>query len=265
MLYIGGYMNNDVNVETDFLEFFGKPYEEVIEPIQKYVRMGCNEDYIKREAFAKYQPKNREELAKLYDSDEMVSMYARNIGDNWFTALSQISEEEKRVSYIYKMAYDLFSDKREVSIIDYGCGSAIYAFKLLFQGFSNITIADIPHRHFKFLKFLCEKYQIKMKFLPLEGDSALTEKYDYIINSEVLEHVWEPEEVLVHMIEHMKDDGWMYLSTFFDDMRGQDPTHLVQNTKRYNNPDVWLSKVRDHGLVPRIFDMNGVPKGFQKI
>ncbi len=643
---------DDVNVQTDFLEFFGKPYEEVIEPIEKYVRMGCNEDYIKREAFAKYQPKNREELARLYDSDEMLSMYARNIGNNWFAALSQISEEEKRVSYIYKMAYDLFSDKRDVSILDYGCGSAIYPFKLLFQGFNNITIADIPHRHFKFLMFLCEKYKVKMKFLPLEGDASLIEKYDYtvcfpagtrvygnkniedikigdcvynsfgnnqivknifqrnyngkfvnlkilglqnieiteehpilicnfkrihrkskpysekniyeykktseswkkakdlkigdyvkvprvrreedtfieirkgkagfnsfgdkrkknkikvsadlafvlglwvaegttskefkkqktnsipyIVNfhlgsheynlaeqtkkivkeqlgvnasislekkyhrcilqiynkdfaiflkenfgygaknkyigsciknakkdiiigfikglligdgdinrntlrittvsktlafdlaellyklgitpsthfrqwesykfknqprvekkiksysisfpkifwdmaitntikkkknrlylkskifneyvylpvqkikfikrnknvynietedntycvpfivhncSEVLEHVWEPEEVLVHMIEHMKDDGWMYLSTFFDDMRGQDPTHLVQNTKRYNSPEVWLSKVRDHGLVPRIFDMNGVPKGFQK-
>jgi len=257
-------MYPDVNAEQDFQEFFHKSRTEVIEPIEKYVRMGCNEDYIKREAFAKYQPKNREELAKLYDSDEMLSMYARNVGDNWFTALSQISENEKRVSYVYKIAFDLFSDRKDVSILDYGCGSAIYPFKLYFQGFNNITIADIPHRHFKFLQFLCKKYQVGMKFLPLENDTSLVEKYDYIINSEVLEHVWEPEEVLKHMIEHMKDDGIMYLSTFFDDMRGQDPTHLVQNTKRYNDPDIWLNKVRQHGLIPTIFDMNGVPKGFQK-
>ena len=90
------------------------------------------------------------------------------------------------------------------------------------------------------------------------------DKYDYIISSEVLEHVWEPEEVLVHMIDHLKDDGVMYLSTFFDDMRGQDPTHLVQNTKRYNSPDTWLAIVKNKGLVPTIFDMNGVPKGFKK-
>ncbi len=257
-------MYPDINAEKDFQEFFNKLRTEVVEPIEKYVRMGCNEDYIKREAFYKYPHSNRDELAKLYDSDEMLSMYVRSIGDNWFTALSNISDEEKRISYVYKIAFDLFSEKKDISILDYGCGAAIYPFKLLFQGFNNITIADIPHRHFKFLQFLCNKYQVKMKFLPLVSDTSLVDKYDYIISSEVLEHVWEPEEVLVHMIDHLKDDGVMYLSTFFDDMRGQDPTHLVQNTKRYNSPDTWLAIVKNKGLVPTIFDMNGVPKGFRK-
>jgi len=257
-------MYPDINAEKDFLQFFHKPYKEVIEPMMKYVRLGCNEDYIKREAFAKYRPTTREELAKLYASDEMLSMYARHIGDNWFSALSNISEEEKRVSYIYKMAFDLFSNRRDISILDYGCGSSLYSLKLYFQGFNNITIADISHRFFRFLQFLCKKYQIKMKFLPLRDDKSLIEKYDYIISSEVLEHVFEPEEVLVHIIEHMKDDGWLFLSTFFDDMRGQDPTHLVQNTKRYNSPDIWYKIVRQKGLIAKIFDTNNVAKGFQK-
>lgn len=258
-------LNRDVNIRQDCLEFFNKSYEEIIQPVQQFLALKQGENPLRRYIFSKYNPKTREDLFKMYQADEYLARDMMNISDNYFSSLQNLSEQEKNISYIYKIAYDKFFSNKDISILDYGAGTAVYALKLYFQGFRNITIADIPHKYLKFLKFLCEKCKIDIKFIYLENDKSLIDKYDYIINSEVLEHVFEPEEVLDHLIDHLKDDGIMYLSTFFDDMHGEDPTHLVQNTIRYNSPDKWLNIVKSHGMEPVVYDMNKVPKGFAKI
>lgn len=255
----------DVHLKKDCLEFFNILYEDIIKPAQPFLSLKQGENPLRRYIFSKYNPKTKEDLFEMYKSDEYLARDMLQVGDNYFASLHELTEHEKNISYIYKIAFDVFSAKKDIAILDYGAGTAIYALKLYFNGFSNITIADIPHKYLKFLEFLCKKYDINIKFIYLENDESLIKEYDYLICSEVLEHVFEPEEVLVHLRDHLKDDGVMYLSTFFDDMHGEDPTHLVQNTIRYNNPEKWLSIVKRHGLEPVIFDTNNVPKGFRKI
>lgn len=258
-------LKKEIDMKQDCFNFFHKTYEEIIAPAKPLLDLKQGENPLRRFIFSKYNPKTKEELFEMYKSDEYLARDMMNMTDNFFLSLKGLSEHEKNISYIYKIVFDRFSDNRNISILDYGAGTAMYALKLYFQGFTNITIADIPHKYFKFLEHLCKKYNINIKFIYLENDASLVDKYEYLICSEVLEHVWEPEEVLDHLKDHLDDDGIMYLSTFFDDMHGEDPTHLVQNTIRYNNPEKWLSIVKKHGLEPIIFDTNNVPKGFRKI
>lgn len=254
----------DVCVEKDCLEFFGKSMGELLAPMHKLQSMGIDADGIKREVFNRMNPKTQQELYKMYESDEQVGMIIGGICDNFFSSCKNLSDNDKIQSYIYKIALDVFYDRRDnISILDYGAGNASYSLHLYFQGFKNITICDIAHKYFNFLRFLCKKYDVGLNFLELINDNCLIDKYDYIICSEVLEHVLEPEQVLFHLKGHLKDDGIMYLSTFFDDMNGKDPTHLVKNTQRYNNFGSWLNVISRVGLKPVIYDNNGIPKGFQ--
>ncbi len=252
-------MQPDVNVVIDYPEFFGKTRDEIMNLYAE----GKDENYFKKWSFDKYNPSTREELHELYKSEEMLPVYARYPGNNWFSDLAVLTEHEKNINYIYKIVYDLFPDKK-VKILDYGAGPGIYSFKLLFQGFSDVTLADIPHKYFQFLKFLCKKYNIALKFHALENDHFLTDKYEYIICSEMLEHTWEPVEVLQHLVDHLVPQGWMFISTFFDNIQGKDPTHLQKNMDRYNEPDVWLEVIKSCGMDAKIHDQNGVPKGFQR-
>ena len=88
---------------------------------------------------------------------------------------------------------------------------------------------------------------------------------DLIFSSDVLEHTLEPERVIKHLIEHMNNGGWMWLSVFMDDMQGEDPSHLRNNTERYNNPNTWHSIVESLGLKPMLYSYtSGVLKGWYK-
>jgi len=102
--------------------------------------------------------------------------------------------------------------------------------------------------------------------LLLFTDEPIKGVYDYVICSEVLEHVWEPEAVLKHIVEHIVPGGYLYLSTFFNDMNGHDPFHLVRNTERYEkmNTEEYISWVEKVGMKLEERDKNGVPKIFKK-
>lgn len=252
-------MGIDVNKEKDFMEFFGETAAKVLSPVMKVADV--NE--LKRELFVAGDIP----LKKLYDiilNSDYFTIMAQGIGDNWFGNLRNIKSTS---NLIYKTGIEQFNDKpnNEINIIDYGCGLGSCGLWFALNGY-NVTLADIPHKHFQFLKFLCDKYKVKVNFfdIPCSNDIYLPGKYDYIICNEVLEHVDEPELVLKSLIRSMGDDGIMYLSTFFDDCNGIDTSHLKKNTLRYNYPLVWLDIVSQLGLTVFIPDNKGISKIFKK-
>lgn len=253
-------MNPDVTL-ADFVEFFGKTKEEILSEIK------IDDNEIRRQVYNQVNPKCESDARKMYIIPSYATMYLRAVVDNYFSIIE--NESRKNVSLpgygaemIYRTALDHLN--KEVSILDYGCGSAIYSLNLYFMGFKNITVADIPHSYFKFLEFLCKKYGIGIKFIPIEKEYAdLKDDYGYIICSEVLEHVWTPGMVILHLSKHLKPGGYMYLSTFFNDMNGHDPLHLKHNNI-YQDVERWFRIVESTGLNRAFNDKNGVLKIFQK-
>lgn len=254
-------MNPDVTL-SDFVEFFGKTKEEILSGIK------VDDNEIRRQVYRQVSPVCESDARKMYTIPDYATMYLRAIVDNYFTIISNESNKNHSLpgygaEMLYRTALDHLN--KDVSILDYGCGSAIYSLNLYFMGFKNITVTDIPHSYFKFLEFLCKKYGIGIKFIPLEKELPdLNEDYGFIICSEVLEHVWNPDIAILHLSKHLKPGGYMYLSTFFNDMNGHDPLHLKHNNI-YQDVERWFSIVESTGLKRAFNDKNGVLKIFQKI
>lgn len=257
-------MHPDVNIEEDFLAFFGKRRDDVL------VKIDVDIHKTKQFIYKKIKPHDDETARQMYKVDEYDTMLLDGLPDNYFTNIEKdagrnFDLEGYGQEMIYRMALDLFPDK-SCRILDYGCGSAIFSLNLYFMGFYNITLADIPHRYFRFLHFLCTKYGVNISFIPVEAEVAdlKDEEFDYIICSEMLEHVWEPVNVIKYLVNHLKSGGWMYLSTFFNDIGGADPSHLSKNNI-YQNDGMWFSIVEQTGLKRKVKDKNNVWKGFQKV
>ena len=257
-------MHPDVDTEKDFVEFFGKSKAELL---KGFVTYESNE--VKRQIYNKIKPYNDETARKMYLTEEYDAMLLGGITDGWFSSIensarSKFDVEAYGEETIYRMALDLFNS-RDIEILDYGCGSAIYSLNLYFMGFHNITLVDIPHRYFRFLKFLCSKYGIALKFVPIEAEVASLGniEFDYIICSNVLEHCWNPIRVLSFLVDHLKKGGWIYISDFYNSCNGEDPTHLYHN-EIYQDEDLKHRIYRSLGIELVIYDKNGVGKGWRK-
>lgn len=148
-------------------------------------------------------------------------------------------------------------------ILDYGCGVGMIDIGLKNMNFEDITLADIPHKYNKFLKTISNKHMLGFKFIPVEtwNEYPLDKKYDFIICNNVLEHVWEPEVTLLHLVEHLEQLGYLYLSTDFNNT--QDPSHLEKNAA-YQDDKMWSEIVESTGLNKAYQDKSGAWKIWQK-
>lgn len=152
---------------------------------------------------------------------------------------------------------------KELSLLDYGCGAAEFSLALALNGYNNITLAELPNLSFKWLQYIAKKEKLNLKFIEITDDNELTEMYDYINFSEVLEHVWNPLKIMKYLIDHLKIGNYMYLSHFFNDLGGKEPFHLTHNNI-YSDGPYFNELLNNLGLFLFKNDINGCPKIYQK-
>ncbi len=87
--------------------------------------------------------------------------------------------------------------------------------------------------------------------------------FDFILSHEILEHHNNPVKAVWEMVCHLRMGGLLYLSTFFNNINGQDPTHLEYN-QIYQDSYLWESTLRILGLGPAENNENGVLKIYRK-
>jgi len=246
-----------INIEQDFKDFFGVEREEFL---SKFDLNDVNK--IKRFAFNQIKPHDKESAKLVYHSPWLNAFNLSKIGVDFFEK-SQVNPQLHK-NPVIQIPLREFKDKN-ISILDFGCGLANYSIALYSLGYKDISLADIPTMTFKFLRFLCTRYKISVKFLEIKNENWLKDnKFHYIINSEVMEHLWNPVEEMRELLAHLYPGGWMYLSTFFNDLGGEDPTHLSHNNK-FQDSELWYKELEKIGLYRKIRDENGVWKGFRKI
>ena len=242
-----------MGIKEDIEEFMGIPYDEVV------INVTNSKDN------AEYRRKLWESMFPRGITKENIWDYYRSKQYSEFLFYyAVLKQNEPAMPQVMANVIDMhFTQPR---ILDYGCGIGMTALGLMHMRFEDITLADIPHEYNRFLKFISDKYKMGFKFIPIEAwnEYPLDKKYDFIICSEVLEHVWEPEVTLLHLVEHLEQFGYIYLSTLFNDMNGHDPAHLVNNNV-YQDVDKWFAIVEGMGLKKAFQDENGVWKIFQKV
>lgn len=251
-------MNPDVKL-TDFTEFFGMTKEELLKG-----KITTIDNSIKVYLHKKFWPQDDNTARVVYEQLEYSAMFLGQMGDNYFSSFeNQAKDVENKLKscnpkeelYLrYGTPIDHIGKNEK--ILDYGCGQAAYPLTLYFMGYHNITLVDVPNHHFRFLEFLCKKYNIDIKFIPLTDKFAnLTEYYDYIICTDVLEHCWEPLNVLRFIVSKVNPGKLMYISDYYDDAQGIDPSHLKHNFK-YQDSKLKINDYSSLGIQLFLYEDN---------
>jgi len=247
------------SLKEDISEFMGIPYDEVVKHV-----VNDKEEY-RRKLWEDMFPEEvtKEKLWDYYMSDQYAAyLFWQAVEKQDEPVMPQIlANVLSSTDRGYVSKGKLISTER--SILDYGCGNGMIALGLKNMGFNNITLADIPHRYNRFLKFISDKYGLGFNFIHVDTWNEYPlgyQKYDVIICNEVLEHVWEPEITLMHLVYNLEQLGYLYLSTDSND----DPSHLKKN-KIFQDVEKWYETVEGMGLKRKFQDENEVWKVFQKV
>ena len=114
-------------------------------------------------------------------------------------------------SYLLNFIKSHFGLNKDLSILDFGCGSGIYVIILLLMGYKDVRGADINK---KFDKRVIEKLNFSKKtFVLIDGKLPYPDKtFDFINSSQVLEHVSDLDSYYKEAARVLKDDGICFFS-----------------------------------------------------
>jgi len=241
--------------DTIFLKYFNKTYQEIVDEQATFTE---NYTHTRAKKFNEMvgDQNNQDLLDKYYNSYEFLR---EQVG-----FFNNSEEYYRTYKHFMTTLPNRFYGNRKIKVLDYGCGNSRNSIKLLQEG-HKVTLADLPHRFFKVLEEgVSEKYPNSNFINVIDNKINTTDKFNLIICSEMLEHCIEPIEVLQHLINLLEEGGYIYLSTFFNDCDGADPSHLVRNTERYGHCQTWHKIVGNMGLEPILYNEGGSIKVWKK-
>lgn len=255
----------DIQGNEDFKEFFGMSKEEYYNQYkdiwEKYFVGGkFNGSQWHNYAFKKYiphlTPNNEEELLRVYGSKEMSMPLCIWLVNNTFTNLAVEFDnwmDLKKGNTIWRNL-NYWDNAQGLKVMDFGCGSGAYGMSMWMNGV-DISLSDVASPYGEYIKWLIKKYKLEeIEWI----DSSMNtdfgiEKFDYIIASECLEHVFEPMVYLEKLYKALKIAGVIYLGPSFGADYGEhegylgDHLHLKRNYERYDGKP-WFRAVENVGL-----------------
>lgn len=102
-------------------------------------------------------------------------------------------------------------------IVDYGCGLAQTSITLAdaLQKLGNtceVVLCDIPSARLDFLRWFCERLHLPCSIRTIVAPTTSPElpESDLVIATEVLEHVYNPAELLEYFHDHLKGGGCIF-------------------------------------------------------
>src|SRR3972149_5524453 len=191
---------------------------------------------------------------------EAISGYSYDFFQNLERQLNEIKDTDPVLLNLQK-----YYPNKNICVLDYGCGAGRYAIWAKMLGYERVEAADVPNRSFQFLRYLCNKNGLNIIFREMNQELCyLDHPIDFLINNEVMEHVFAPEKVIKHLIHMVRLNGIAYISTFFNNIYLEDPSHLEHNQK-YQDDKLWFGLLESLGLQKEFTDQNGVHKGWRRV
>jgi len=245
-------------VEQDYLDYFGKTRDEILDLYGRDIP----ESTVRRGAFNRLVTEvTPEKLLEYYNSWEFVSvLYARRIVSGYF----EMVERELGSDEFLSGAIRRYCQKG-VRVLDYGCGPSKVGIYAASFG-ADVILADINTRGFRFVCFLCGRHRPHIRWQTLKSDcDDLGKPYDFVICREVFEHLIDPIGAMQNIADHMKIGAMAYLSWFFDDCEGHDPSHLKQNNIYGDYKGRWYPEMVKAGLIEVERNSANAPKIFKRV
>ncbi len=177
---------------------------------------------------------------------ESLSKGTRMLAEEWNNLNPQTPEEiidfyKKADHYIFDLAawhrtperrnrtlasISLCKQEGITSVLDFGCGIGQDGILFAESGF-RVTLSDLPCKTFDFARWRVKKKGLSIK---LVNSSELEEKYECILCFDVLEHIWDPREVIQYLKRHLSDRGILLVTVAFYHNEIH-PMHLQKNEK----------------------------------
>ena len=126
-----------------------------------------------------------------------------------------------RIDYLKRNIIKHFDIKNEknnkplngVSILDIGCGGGLLS-EPMFRLGAKVTGIDASEKNIKIAKFHSKKQNLKINYLCTSPDKMIgKEKFDVILNMEIVEHVDNLDLFLKKSSSHLKKNGIMFIAT----------------------------------------------------
>lgn len=218
--------------------------------IIKYAKMDQFEaDRMLKAAWDRLNPQTEEDVIRYYTNDISFTLFHLRflIGmDGGYRNVEFFNKIEKYIP-----------DIRNFRIIDYGCGSGSMGITFANSGCSQVWLADIDLPLFKIVKKMFGDSG-KVGFINIDSKYPLVDNYDLILAIDVLEHTVDPQLVLKHLCDHIPNNKFLYIETFFG---GYDycPLHLRENCLKYSDYNAWKKVLDENRLVPiQMNDIGGL-------
>ena len=126
-----------------------------------------------------------------------------------------------RIDYLKRNIIKHFDIKNEknnkplngVSILDIGCGGGLLS-EPMFRLGAKVTGIDASEKNIKIAKFHSKKQNLKINYLCTSPDNMKgKEKFDVVLNMEIVEHVDNLDLFLKESSSHLKKNGIMFIAT----------------------------------------------------
>jgi 2-polyprenyl-6-hydroxyphenyl methylase/3-demethylubiquinone-9 3-methyltransferase len=125
--------------------------------------------------------------------------------DGCFRTLHHINPA--RLDYIKK-----FTHLNNQHILDLGCGGGILAEALAIEG-ANVTGLDLASSSIEVAKLHLYESNLDVDYQCLDIGDYIGDKFDIISCMEMIEHVPNPEYIIKQCSNHLKPNGFLFLST----------------------------------------------------
>ena len=138
----------------------------------------------------------------------------------------------------------LFPANASLRILDIGPGHGFFSFLVRkeFPAYEKIDIVDISETSLEMTKRILGTDGGKIHYTLSDiFDYEVSEKYDFIVLGEVLEHLDEPEKILIKLSKLMHKEGLLWITT---------PTNspALDHVYLFNNKEEVLTLIKNSGL-----------------
>ncbi len=145
------------------------------------------------------------------------------IAEEWWDPTGKFKPLHKfnpiRISYIKENIINTFNIKKKketlkgLKILDIGCGGGLLSEPMARLG-ADVTGIDASNKNINIAKIHAKKSKLKIKYFCSSPEKFKTEnKFDVILNMEIIEHVADIEFFLKSCSKLLKKDGLMFVAT----------------------------------------------------
>ena len=116
---------------------------------------------------------------------------------------------DRFIAYLRDREVQKNNNFKDMSILDFGCGSNFQSIKKKYKKAKYVFLVDIHSKSFIDGKFTFINYQNNFEFLSKKLSSK---KFDIIIMSAIIEHVDYPEKIINYLKKYLTNDGYFFIT-----------------------------------------------------